>query len=95
MCCPLAHSYDGLVLHNASGEEESILFSRRKEREMPNLILSAMAWLHQPGPPRAGDAHAARHAATRTREASRRLRASALHDPYVSVGALDLTRTRH
>ncbi len=63
---------------------------------MPNLILYAMAWLHQPGPPaRAGDAHAARHAATRTRDATRRLRASTLQDPYVSLGPLDLTRTRH
>jgi hypothetical protein len=81
------------LLHNAGGEG-AYPFSR-KEREMPNLILSAVARLHKPGPPRAGDTHAVRHAATRTRDATRRLRASTLHDPYVYLGPLDLTRTRH
>ncbi len=65
-----------------------------KEMEVPKLILAAVAWLHKPGPPSAGDAHAAMRAATRSRNATRRLRASGVHDPYFDLSPLDLAR-RH
>ena len=62
---------------------------------MPKLILAAVAWLHKPGSPSTPDAaHAARHAATRGRDATRRLRASGIHEPYVDLSPLDLVR-RH
>ncbi len=57
--------------------------------------LATVVWLYRVGSPRFGDGHAVRHAATRTRDATRRLRASTEHDPYVYLGPLDLTRTRH
>ena len=38
--------------------------------------------------------HEAMHARTRSRDATRRLRASSVHDPYVDLSPLDLTR-RH
>jgi hypothetical protein len=38
--------------------------------------------------------HDAMHARTRTREATRRLRASRIHEPYVDLGPLDLSK-RH
>ena len=67
-----------------------------KEMEVPKLILAAVAWLHKPGSPRAGDGHAAMmYAATRSRDATRRLRAPRVHEPYVDLGSLDLRRTRH
>ena len=65
-----------------------------KEMEVPKLILAAVAWLHKPGSPSAADAHAARHAATRSRDATRRLLASGVHDPYFDLSPLDLRR-RH
>ena len=67
---------------------------------MPNFILATAALLlRSPFPPAAAcshdDAvHDAMHARTRTREATRRLRASRIHEPYVDLGALDLSR-RH
>ena len=61
---------------------------------MPKLILAAAAWLHKPGFPSAGDAYAAMHAATRSRNATRRLRASRIHKPYVDLSPLDLAK-RH
>ncbi len=57
--------------------------------------LATVVWVRRVGSPRADDVHAVRHAATRTRDTTRRLRASTLHDPYVYLGPLDLTRTRH
>ena len=80
------------LLHNAGGEG-AYAFSR-KECEVPKLILSVVAGLHKPGPPRTCETYAVRRAATRTRDTTRRLRASTLHDPYVYLGPLDLTRTR-
>ncbi len=61
---------------------------------MPKLILATVAlFLGRQGP--SGDAtHDAMHARTRGRDATRRLRASRLHDPYVHTGALGLNR-RH
>jgi hypothetical protein len=38
--------------------------------------------------------HEAMHARTRSRDATRRLRASSVHNPYVDLSPLDLTR-RH
>ena len=68
---------------------------------MPNFILATAALLlRRPFPPPAAAAshddavHDAMHARTRTREATRRLRASRIHEPYVDLGALDLNR-RH
>ena len=61
---------------------------------MPKLILAAGAWLHKPGPSSAGDTHAAMHAATRSRNATRRLRPSGVHEPYFDLSPLDLAR-RH
>jgi hypothetical protein len=58
---------------------------------VPKLILAAVAWIYEPRPPRHDDVHAR----TRSREATRRLRASRVHDPYVDLGCLDLTRARH
>ena len=55
---------------------------------------ATVGWVRMVVSSRADDVHAARHAATRTRDATRRLRASTLHDPYVYLSPLDLTRTR-
>jgi hypothetical protein len=77
------------LLHNAGGEGDK-LFSRR-EQEMPKLILAAVVWLAEPRPPRHDDVHAR----TRSRDATRRLRASRVHEPYVDLSSLDLSRTRH
>ncbi len=75
--------------HIAVGEEDKP-FSR-KEWEVPKLILAAVAWLYEPRPPRYDDVHAW----TRSRDATRRLRASRVHEPYVDLSCLELTRTRH
>jgi hypothetical protein len=56
---------------------------------------ATVVWVRRVGSLRANDVHDVRHAATRTRDATRRLRASTVHDPYVFLGPLDLTRTRH
>ena len=62
---------------------------------MPKLILAAIAWFHRPGSSSTADAaHAAMHAATRSRGATRRLPASGIHEPYVDLSPLDLRR-RH
>ena len=61
---------------------------------MPKFILSTVAlFLGRQGPSGA-DAHDAMRARTRGRDATRRLRASRLHDPYFDLGALGLNR-RH
>ncbi len=75
--------------HIAVGDEDK-LFSR-KEWEVPNLILAAVAWLYEPRPPR----HDNLHARIRSRDATRRLRASRVHEPYVDLSCLDLSRARH
>ena len=62
---------------------------------MPKLILSATALLFGRPSPSAADAmHEAMHATTRSRDATRRLRASRIHEPYFELGPLDLAR-RH
>ena len=73
----------------AVGEEDK-LFSR-KEWEVPKLILAAAAWLYEPRPSRHDDIHTR----TRSRDATRRLRASRVHEPYVDLSPLSMTRTRH
>ncbi len=61
---------------------------------MPQFILAIAALvLKREGPPEA-TAHEALHARTRTRDATRRLRASRMHDPYVDLSPLGLS-TRH
>jgi hypothetical protein len=68
---------------------------------MPKFILATAALLlRRPFPPPAtAGSHDdavldAMHARTRTREATRRLRASRIHEPYVDLDPLDLSN-RH
>jgi hypothetical protein len=59
---------------------------------MPKFVLATVAlFLGRVGPSEA-DADDAMHARTRGWDATRRLRASRAHDPYVHLGALGLTR---
>ena len=61
---------------------------------MPKFILATVAlFVGRQGPSETA-AHDAVHAGTRSRDATRRLRASRMHDPYVPLGALGLNR-RH
>jgi hypothetical protein len=61
---------------------------------MPKFILATAAlFLGRQGPSGA-TAHDALHARTRSRDATRRLRASRVHDPYSHLGALGLNQ-RH
>ena len=61
---------------------------------MPKFILATAAlFVGRQGSSRAAT-HDAMHARTRGRDATRRLRASRLHDPYFDLGALGLNR-RH
>ena len=63
--------------------------------KMPKLILAATALLlDRPRPAPDDDARSAMHAMTRSREATRRLRASRAHEAGSDLRALDLTR-RH
>jgi hypothetical protein len=60
---------------------------------MPKFILATVAlFLGRKEPSRA--AHEAMHARTRSRDATRRLRASRTHDPYVHLSSLGLNK-RH
>ncbi len=62
---------------------------------MPKFILATVAlFLGRQGPSEAIAAHDAMHARTRSRDATRRLRASRMHDPYFNPGALALNK-RH
>ena len=62
---------------------------------MPKFILATAALLlARPVAPSAEAAHDTMHARTRTREATRRLRASRIHEPYFDLSPLDLGR-RH
>ena len=80
-------------------ERENFSLSER-EAKMPKFILATAALLlRRPSPPAAAGAHGAtqhgaRHARTRTRDATRRLRASRIHQPCVDLGPLALSR-RH
>ena len=58
---------------------------------MPKFILAAVVWLFEPVPARNSDTT---HAVTRSRNATRRLRSSSAHEPYVDLSPLALTR-RH
>jgi hypothetical protein len=62
---------------------------------MPKLILASVARLHKRGSACVGEEHAAMYAATRNRNATRRLRAFGVNKPFVNLSPLDLTRTRH
>jgi hypothetical protein len=57
---------------------------------MPKIIFAAAVWLFEPRRPRTEDMGAR----TRSRDATRRLRGSRAHEPYVDLSPLDLTR-RH
>ena len=74
---------------------------KEEDKKMPKFILATAALLlRRPLPPPAATGshdeavHDAMHARTRTREATRRLRASRIHESYVDLGALDLSN-RH
>jgi hypothetical protein len=61
---------------------------------MPKLILATVAlFLGRQGPSETVS-HDAMHARTRSRDATRRLRASRMHDPYFHLGSLGLNK-RH
>ena len=57
---------------------------------MPKIIFAATVWLFEPRRQRTDDLSAL----TRSRDATRRLRASRAHEPYVDLSPLDLMR-RH
>jgi hypothetical protein len=80
-----------ILLHNGVGEGAYAI--SRKEREVPKLILAVVAWLYKLSSPlRVGDANPGwlgRHNSRRPYALSR------AHEPYVDLGPLDLTRTRH
>ena len=62
---------------------------------MPKFILATVAlFVGREGRPSETTAHDAMHARTRSRDATRRLRASRTHDPYFHLGALGLNK-RH
>jgi hypothetical protein len=62
---------------------------------MPKFILATAAlFLGRQEPSETIAAHDAMHARTRSRDATRRLRASRMHDPYFNLGALGLNQ-RH
>jgi hypothetical protein len=61
---------------------------------MPKFILATVTLFLGRQGPSAATAHDAMHARTRSRDATRRLRASRLHDPYSHLGALGLNQ-RH
>jgi hypothetical protein len=70
-----------------------------REDNMPKFILATAASLfRRPFPPAAAEAHdplhETMHATTRSRDATRRLRASRIHDPYFDLSPLELTK-RH
>jgi hypothetical protein len=59
---------------------------------MPKLILAAAAmFLDRPRPAHDDVARSATHASTRSREATRRLRASRAHEASLDLRALELT----
>ena len=72
----------------------------KEDKKMPNFILATAALLlRRPFPPATAGSHdeavhEAMHARTCTREATRRLRASRIHEPYVDLGPLGLSK-RH
>ena len=79
------------LLHNAVGEG-AYAFSR-KEHEVPKLILATVALLYKPSsPPPVGGANPGWLGRHNSRRPYAPLRT---HEPYVYLGPLDLTRTRH
>ena len=86
------------MLHNTDGEGCKLYLSGRAAK-MPKLILATAVYLLRQTFPHTDDApddllHEGMRARIRTRDATRRLRASRIHDPYFDLGPLDLTR-RH
>lgn len=82
------------------GEREAPSPEKEDKKMRLFILATAALLLRRPFPPPAAtgshdDAvHDAMHARTRTREATRRLRASRIHEPYVDLGPLDLSN-RH
>ena len=98
---PIVASVPGGARSIEVGEREAPSPEKEEDKKMPNFILATAALLlRRPFPPAAAagshdDAvHEAMHARTCTREATRRLRASRIHEPYVDLGPLDLSK-RH
>ena len=98
---PIVASVPGAARPIEVGEREAPSPEKKEDKKMPNFILATAALLlRRPFPPPAtagshDDAvHDAMHARTRTRDATRRLRASRSHEPYVNLGPLDLSK-RH
>ena len=98
---PIVASVPGAARPIEVGEREAPSPEKKEDKKMPNFILATAALLlRRPFPPPATigspDAvHEAMHARTRAREATRRLRASRIHEPYVDLGPLDLSNRRH
>jgi hypothetical protein len=61
---------------------------------MPKLVLAAVGLLFGREGPSEANAHDALHARTRSRDATRRLRASHMQDPYFHLSSLGLNK-RH
>ena len=61
---------------------------------MPKFILATVTLFLRREGPSGATAHDAMHDRTRSRDATRRLRASRMHDPHVHLGALGLNQ-RH
>ena len=84
-----------LVSFVASADMAGPMSSAEGEAKMSKLILAtAPLFLRRPSPPTEETAHEVHHLRTRTRRATRRLRASRVHDPYFDLSPLDLSR-RH
>ena len=83
------------MARDEGGKAEGPLSAQgEKEDEMPKFILATVAlFLGRQGPSGA-TAHDAMHARTRSRDATRRLRASRTHDPYFHLSSLGLNK-RH
>ena len=99
---PIVASVPGGARPIEVGEGEAPSPEKKEGKKMPNFILATAALLlRRPFPPPAATGshdeavHDAMHARTRTREATRRLRASRIHEPYVDLGPLDLSKRRH
>ena len=97
---PIVASVPGGARPIEVGEGEAPSPEKKEDKKMPNFILATAALLlRRPFPPATTGSHddavhEAMHARTRTREATRRLRASRIHEPHVDLGPLDLSN-RH
>jgi hypothetical protein len=85
-------------LHEEIGEGAVLLFRKGWQEMLKFTLATAVLRFKRPSMRTVGaihdPVHEAMHARTRSRAAVRRLRASSVHDPYVDLAPLDLTR-RH